>query len=187
MSRFALLVLPVLLAACGRTPCPGVQYEGRATDEAYLSMEDAEERAVPDPSPAPSMQFADGMSFAASPPPTLKWTSTLSAARLPRPLRRESPGRAPLWRGLILAEAWAHLPPVTGAIFWLKLSTPGQSCAIELLTTNTEWTPLPQVWSLIAQGTGPTQLTGYSAYLNENRITEGPYVSPAPTTFRVLR
>jgi hypothetical protein len=176
-----------LLAACGKATCPPVQYEGRASDEAYLTMVDAQERAFPDPSPAPAMKFADGTAFAAAPPPSIEWSSSLTAALTPRPLPPSLHAPQPFWRGWLLSEAWAHLPPVTGAIFWLLLDTPGQSCRVEVLTTNTSWTPQPDVWASIAKGTGPTTLNSYSAYLNENRIMQGPYVAPTPSTFTVAR
>src|SRR5438105_860664 len=128
--RWLVGAVAVVGCACG-SKCSDPQYEGKASDEAYLTMQDGEARATADAMKAPQLQLTDGTALPASPVPTFRWTSTLTASALPRP--RVVPER-PWWRGLIYAEASAHLPPVTGSIFWFKIAVPGELCPVELLS-----------------------------------------------------
>jgi hypothetical protein len=183
MMRWLIAVVVPTLFACP-SRCPDPQYEGKASDEAYLTMVDAESRATADAMMAPQLQLTDGMQFPMNPVPTWFWTSTLTAS-VDRPLPQPAPQHRPWYRGLILSEAWAHLPPVTGAIFWFKIAVPGQQCPVELLSTRNEWTPTTDIWTTLSKGTGARTITAQSAYLTENRITEGPYKMPSPVTFTV--
>ena len=181
--RFLLPLLALPLLGCG-SKCPEPQYEGRASDEAYLTMLDAETRATADDMKAPVLALADGAQLPSSPVPTFRWSSTL-ASLSPSPLPRAAPKASPWWRGLLVSEAHAHLPPVTGVIYWFKIAVPGEQCPVELLSTRSEWTPSDAIWTRLRAGTGARSLTAQAAYLNENRITEGPFKTPAAVTFTV--
>ena len=180
--RWLLPSVAFVVAACG-PKCPEPQYEGRASDEAWLTMIDAEARATADDMKAPVLQLTEGMQLPASPVPTFRWTSTLASStpsfgpRTPKP--------SPWWRGLLISEAHAHLPPVTGVIYWFKIAVPGEKCPVELLSTRTEWTPTEEIWTKLRSGRGARSITAQSAYLTENRITEGPFKTPAAVTFTV--
>jgi hypothetical protein len=186
MIRAAPFIAAFGLWLSGCESCPEPQYEGRASDEAWRTLVDAEGRATADAARAPALSFTDGTVFPASPVPTFTWQSSLSASSTPR--ARPAPVPRPAWhrlRGLFISEAWAHLPPVTGPIYWLKFAVPGQKCPVELLSTRLEWTATDAIWAQLGRGSGPRSVTAYSAYLNENRITEGPYRAPAAVTFTV--
>jgi len=181
-----LVPLALLPLACGQK-CPEPQYEGRASDEAYLTMQDAEARATADAAKAPQLTLTEGMQLPGDPPPTFRWSSTLAMSPL-SPRRGEGQGEGrprPWWRGLLISEASAHLPPVTGVVYWLKFAVPGEKCPVELMTTRTEYTPTQEIWTTLKKGAGARSITGQAAYLTENRITEGPYKMPAAVTFTV--
>jgi hypothetical protein len=169
------------LAACGAT-CPEPQYDGKASDEAYKTLVDGEARATVDDAKAATLQLTDGMSFPAATVPTFYWTSSLTASAAPPPVK---PAPAPWYRDLFISSAWAHLPPVTGAIFWLKITVPGQQCPVELLSTRTQWTPTAEVWATLSKGTGARKIDSRSAYLIENRISEGEFKPSSAVTFTV--
>lgn len=176
-------VSSLLFVACGPT-CPEPQYEGRASDEAWRTMIDGEQRATADAMKAAALQLTDGTQLPASPIPTFRWTTTLASAPAPVPMpapRRERPW----WKGLLISEAHAHLPPVTGVIHWFKFVVPGEKCPVEVLSTRTEYTPTEEIWTKLRSGNGARSVTAQSAYLTENRITEGPFKTPSPLTFTV--
>lgn len=179
-----LIPLAVLPLACGGK-CPEPQYEGKASDEAHLTMVDAESRATADAMKAPVLTTTDGAQLPGDPAPTFRWSSSI-ASLSPRGGEGRGEGRpAPWWRGLLISEAAAHLPPITGVVYWLKFSVPGEKCPVELVTTGTEWTPAAAVWATLKKGSGARSITGQAAYLTENRITEGPFKMPAAVTFTV--
>ncbi|MBL8953644.1 MAG: hypothetical protein JNK82_22910 [Myxococcaceae bacterium] len=181
--RWLVAIVAVSAAACsGGTKCPEPQYEGVASDEAYLSLIDGEARATADAMKGPVFTLTDGMELSADPPPTFRWSSTLALSKPGAPGPRKP---SPWWRGLFISEAYAHLPPVTGVTYWLKFAVPGEKCPIELMTTRTEYTPNADLWAKLKGGTGARSITGIAAYLTENRITEGPFKMPAPVTFTV--
>ena len=181
MLKRIIAIAAVACCACG-PKCPEPQYEGRASDEAYLTMVDAEARATADGMKAPSLQITDGMQFSKATIPTFTWTSTLASASPPPPPARKA---SPWWRGLLVSEAYAHLPPVTGVIYWFKIAVPSEKCPVELLSTRTEWTPTQEIWTKLSSGSGARTVAAQSAYLTENRITEGPFKTPAAVTFTV--
>src|SRR5688572_17224604 len=174
----------MLLAACPGK-CPEPQYEGKASDEAWFSLIDGEASATADAMKAPVLDVADGAQLPSMPINTFRWTSTLMVSAPKAPVyapTRPLPERQ-WWRELLIGEAWAHLPPVTGVIYWFKFTVPGEQCPVELVSTRTEWTPTPEIWTKLTSGSGPRTVNAQSAYLTENRITEGPFKLPAPSSF----
>lgn len=184
MTR-SILALSVLcgLGACSNK-CPEPVYEGKASDEAYLSVLDAESRAQVDPSKAAVFSAPTvGQHFASAEPPTLRWSSALMARRAPPPLQQPTQPRPGAFDWLY-ASAWAHLAPVNGAIYWLRFSLNGEQCpALAVLTTRTEYTATIAAWAPLAGHS--VSLTGLSAYLVENRITEGPFTPAESVSFTV--
>lgn len=200
----ALCALGAVLAAPGVTACSTSDepscgdpaYDGSASDEAWLTMIDGEAIVKLGDARAPVIESpAEGATLSLSGPPIeLRWTSSLSAALSPRrsprtPAERVEAGTLTrLTRaasGLFVSTAFAHLPPVTGDIYDLKLSIPGRTCPIEILTTELDYPLSASQWAALgASGAGTITLEITSAFLRENRITEGPY-RPAPRTFQV--
>lgn len=179
-------VLALGVSACsGGTPCPEPFYDGKGTDEAWRTMKDGEARATTNDAKAVTMFFpAAGEKISNATAPTFKWTTPLSASNLrlaPRPasmLSRVSE--------LLYSTAWAHLPPVTGPVHLLRMTVPGRACPIELLTTRVEWIPGGEAWTQLKDTAGKAiTLDVFSAYMQETRITEGPFHLTTPLTFSV--
>lgn len=175
-----------VLTACPGPTCPEPFYDGKASDEAWRTLADGEARAKQDDAKAVKL-FAptEGASFSGASAPTFNWTTPLTAA-----------ARSPAQRPAILSQlgallygtAWAHLPPVTGPAHLLRISVPGRTCAIEVVTTKNEWIPNTGAWTQL-QGTAGQSLSldVYSAYLQENRISEGPFHFTKPLKFAVSK
>lgn len=186
----------LLTSACGKdaTECGEPLYGGNATDEAWMTMVDAQkravsaERAVALASPAPGERYA-----ADAPPPRWTWTSPLRAS-LVRPasdsrlaLAHPRVKRSPLaWLGeLLLPTAEAHLPPYTGDIYWVRVTVPGRACPVEVLTSELEWQLDAATWSTLGEARDQDlSIEVTSAYLVNNQLTEGPFRPESPRVFR---
>jgi hypothetical protein len=103
MMRLLTSTLALLACGCGNK-CPEPQYEGKASDEAYLTMVDAEQRATADGMKAAQLQLADGAVLPSDTLPTFTWTSTLASAS-PRFLGPPPRHEQPWWRGLLISES----------------------------------------------------------------------------------
>jgi hypothetical protein len=89
---------------------------------------------------------------------------------------------------LLYSSAWAHLPPVTGPIHWLRLTSSTQACPLEVLTTRSEWTPNEAAWATLKTfTTGTVKLDAFSAYLQDNRISEGEYHFSKPLSLTITK
>ena len=191
MKRFAVLVFA--LAGCG-SPCPQPFFDGDGNDEAWRTMLDGEARARADDSKAIQVFFpADGAVISASgAPPKFYWTTPLSASRDPAAPRGILANRSPSWLsragGWVYSSAWAHRPPVTGPVHFLRIAVPNRACPLEVLTTRNEWTPNEAAWALLKTFTTRTlTFDSFSAYLQENRITEGPFHFSKPLNLTVAK
>lgn len=181
----ALVAAALLLAACspGAT-CPEPYYDGKGSDEAWRALQDGESRAKTDDAKAVAFSVpAVGMKLPTDVAPKFVWTSALMAgAPLPPPTR----GMLAVVSDLVYSSAWAHLPPVTGPAHWFRITVPNKTCGIELMTTRSEWTPSAEAWAALKDTKGATlSMDVFSAYLQDNRISEGPYHLTKPVTFSV--
>lgn len=187
--RIAVVCGAALLAAgCGEAECGEPRYEGGTQDEAFRAMVDAEssiakgdERAVTVVSPADGQTFAVGTM-----PPTFTWSSPIRSAEV---RTRVSPPRRNLWdriRGWVISDAYAHGEPYTGDLYDLSVSIPGESCPVRVLTGNVSWTPSVEVWERIVAAPGERVVSIVSAYMRDNRVTEGPYAPAVETRFEVV-
>ncbi|WP_342377104.1 hypothetical protein NVS55_37615 [Myxococcus stipitatus] len=185
-----------LTAACGDDPseptCGEPLYGGDATDEAWRALVDAEARATPNADVARLTTPESGASYDASAaPPRWAWSSTLaSASPSPAPSSAFDTARSMLARvgEWILPTAHAHLPPFTGDIYWVRVSIPGRTCPVEMLTSNLDWQLDAATWDTLKASAGQElSVQVISAYLLQNRITEGPYRLPQPVTVRVQK
>jgi hypothetical protein len=186
----------LLTTACGKdeAECGEPLYGGNATDEAWMTMVDAQkkavsaERAVSLSAPTPGETYA-----ADAPPPRWTWSSPLRAS-LERPMsdRRLALAHprvkrsALAWLGeLILPTAEAHLPPYTGDIYWVRVTVPGRACPVEVLTSELEWQLDAATWSTLGEARNQDlSIEVTSAYLVNNQLTEGPYRPESPRVFR---
>jgi hypothetical protein len=178
----------MLLSACssgGTTTCPEPFYDGKGSDEAWRTMQDGEARATKDDAKAVTMAYPlEGDTIPRDAAPRFRWSSPLIASGIPLPAR--TPSMLSRLSQLVYSSAWAHLPPVTGPIHLLRISVPMRACPIEVLTTRVEWTPSDAAWTQLKDtGAKPLTLDVFSAYLQENRISEGPFHLTKTLTFSV--
>ena len=185
MRFLAALLMVAALTGCGGGSCPEPFYDGKASDEAWRTMLDAEARATKDDSKAVTLFLpTEGQQLPKANSPTFTWSTPLTASR--RPLPSQGPSMLSRLSQLVYASAWAHLPPVTGPIHLLRITVPRRTCPIELVTTRVEWIPNSTAWAQLKDTGGQTlSLDVFSAYLAENRISEGPFHLTQPLTFRV--
>lgn len=188
---FSLGLLSCLSAGCGDDDgaCGEPAYEGEATDEAWRTMVDgyadatagADAPAITTPADDADVP-ADGEGL------DVAWDSTISLApSIPRAPRRAAPAPGLLDRAGALFEgtAWAHEPPITGDVYFVRITVPGAACPVEVLTTNLSCSIDGAGWDEIRAATGPVTIDVTSAYLTENRITEGPFRASTPTTVTI--
>lgn len=185
----ALLLASVLLAACATTECPEPRYDGKASDEAWRSVLDAEKRARFDAAKSPHFTTPTaGATIPASPEPVLRWNSAI--AQVSRPSGAKLAHRARSWpqqlSDLLVAPAYAHLPPVTGVVHLLRIAVPGKACPMEILTTDLEAKLSLTDAQSLAIGK-PVSLTAFGVYLEENRVTDGPFSLEKPLEFSVAK
>ncbi len=173
------------LAGCGGNKCPEPFFDGKGSDEAWRTMQDAEARAKGDDAKAVTLFFpVDAQKISTAMTPKFHWSTPLTASAAPRPDRTRSTFSR--LSAQLYGSAWAHLPPVTGPVHLLRITAPGRSCPIEVLTTLREWTPSTAAWSQLQETMGQTlTFDVFSAYLQENRISEGPFHFMTPKTFSV--
>lgn len=201
MRRITSLILPVTFLlpswgalGCGDDddePCAEPTYAGDASDEAWRTMVDGEDAVTVGDEHAPTITSpAEGATVSAGDVSLLvSWDSPI--ARGPAPRRSAvRVAAAPAWldglSALVEGTAWAHLPPVTGDVYWVRITVPGQACAIEAVTTELSWQVDGAAWESLQGAAGETaSIDVMSAYLTENRITEGPYRPAAPRTVTI--
>jgi hypothetical protein len=188
----------LLTSACYNYPetpkCGEPLYGGSATDEAWMTMVDAQERPMDSSRAVTLLSPAEGESFAThTAPPRFSWTSPLRAS-----LERDTPSRPAqahsrpsrgllAWLGeLLVPTAEAHLPPYNGDIYLVQVTVPGRECPLEMLTSELSWQLDDASWKTLGEVAGQDlsiQVT--SAYLQHNRLKEGPYRMETPRTFRL--
>jgi hypothetical protein len=198
LASFCGAALLLLGSACGKEEeqkCGEPLYGGSATDEAWMTMVDAQKKAADSSKAVTVTAPSEGEVFSLStPPPRISWTSPLRAS-----LERNSPGRLALasprpsrgplaWLGeLLVPTAEAHLPPYTGDIYLVQVTVPGRECPVQVLTSELSWLVDQDSWNLMTDAKDqPLSIQITSAYLQDNRLKEGPFQMATPRTFRRL-
>jgi len=214
-KHIALSALPLLLAAqtlggCDdhhddaafTDRCGEPQYAGGTTDEAWKAIVDAYDQAavgsasaVTITQPAPNAVIAS-----AGAAPTFVWTSPLAAGpSQPRAIASAAThhenASETSWLddalaavgGFFVGAARAHLPPITGDVYYVELEVAGRECPVaRALTTDETWVPDAAVWAELKTAEGvPIEIVVTSVYLTENRITEGPFRPATSVVFEV--
>jgi hypothetical protein len=178
--RTVLAACALFLAACD--VCVEPAYEGKATDEAYLSLVDVEKTATADDSKA-GLVFAPTGSVTLATAPTFEWTSGLTAHAAPK---RLSPARPSLINELVFGTAHAHGTPMAGPGHLVRLKVQGSACPLQHFTSLTAWTPTGAEWQKLAEHKGKTlTIDVLSAYFTSNRVTEGPFKPSTPATVQL--
>ncbi|HEX8823980.1 MAG TPA: hypothetical protein VF794_28940 [Archangium sp.] len=196
LSFACVAVLSLAASACdsNSSECGEPVYVGRATDEAWRALVDAKQRPADSSLAVTLVSPSEGQLYATeAAPPRWEWTSPLRAS-LDRPrsgaLALAPPPRSSrsftAWLGeLLLPTAHAHGTPFTGDIYWVEVSTPGSKCPVaQVLTPDLSWQLDANTWAELGKNGNAFSLQVTSAYLQENRVTEGPYTLPTPRTFR---
>ncbi len=177
--------------------CAEPDYGGAATDEAWKTMVDAYDAAEVGSPEAVTIPAPTGAFDAAAPSFVLSWTSPLAAGPVrPRAIAlaaRTAPESS--WfddaldalGGFFVGSARAHLPPITGDVYYVELTVAGLTCPVARgLTTNEQWELPSDDWAAMKSHIGvPITVTITSAYLTENRVTEGPYRPAAATVIEL--
>lgn len=196
MTKRLAVCLAALLggAACSneegeRVDPESVVYEGSATDEAWVVIEEAPR--IVDEVAAPSLTAPTSNVASDGDAPTFEWTGgAVVAIRTPE---KQIPSDSS--RGLSMSEvarwvfnpisvARAHLEPYTGAIYRLAL-TPHAGPSVHVLTSRTSYTPSSEVWNNLRTHTGVLSIDLAAAYMETGRIEEGPYVHSSPITIEI--
>jgi hypothetical protein len=172
---------------CGANPCDlEPAYGGDATDEVWHVLDDAKDDAKEGDDAADIERPTAGQAFQASDgPPTFSWTSALKLALAPAhppQLRRARSGVDALVDSLanaLVPRAFAHEPPITCDAYLVDVTVPGQQCPVQAVTTELEATLDDAAWEIVgaAKGQDGFSIVVTSAYLESNRITEGPFKS----------
>lgn len=192
------MLTTLLLVAAGcdsATECGEPLYAGQATDEVWRALVDARKRPPNASQAATLLSPTQGHVYAANaPPPRWEWTSPLQSTLAPRSpgtlASTATPRRERSWSArlgeLLLPTAHAHLPPVTGDMYWLEVSAAGRTCpVVQVLTSELAWQVDAASWEALGQVAGQElKLQVTSAYLLQNQVTEGPYSLATPLTFR---
>jgi len=181
--------------------CGEPQYAGGATDEAWKAILDAYDDAAVGSASAVTITapLAAAKIPASGAAPTFAWTSPLAAGPVaPRALALVPPpshGFTTSWvtdaldaiGGFFVGSARAHLPPITGDVYYVELKVAGRDCPVaRALTTGESWVPDDAVWAALKTIVGvPIEVVITSVYLSENRVTEGPYRPTTGVTFEV--
>ena len=154
----SLLLMSLLVACGGPAPkCPEVAYGGIATDEVYEVLKDAESSVLADDKHAPVVsEPSEGVAFSEA-ALTVKWP--------------KSPAR--------------HLPPVTGEMSWLRITPASKRCRIEVVTSEREAALSDEALAVLKADKGTATVEVVLAYVQDNRIIEGPYRVTTARTFSV--
>ncbi len=176
----------MLLSACGADPCDDPLYDGGTQDEAFRAVVDAEKHLEVGSPRAPTVTSPTAdQAFTA--PAAFTWTSPLRVEGFrtrPSPPRRGWFDRA---LSLVISEAQAHGEPYTGDLYDVTVRSEGGKCLARVITGNLAFTPPDELWARFAAEGAPLELSIASAYLRDDRVTEGPFAPAAPVRFTVER
>jgi hypothetical protein len=178
--------MALLVWGCGQDEhgVEGVLFEGSATDETWHSLEDA--NLTESEADTPHLLTPTSISRT-DPPPRFTWDGGALAQRpalKDRGRPRQGTHGFELER-LFTSVAKAHLPPVSGPVYRLHISSPGAT-DIWVVTTVQEHTPPVRLWNSIRESEGPVTIDLVGALFNLGIIEDGPYVSPTPVVLDIL-
>lgn len=191
LASFALTSL--IAAGCTPDDCNSIEpaYAGEATDETWRVMLDARADAE-ETSDVEVTEPEDGAEFnVGGDVPVIAWDSSLEVAMLPTspslpsfPAHRRRHDLFDRVSEAVFPVAHAHQPPITSDLYFVEIDVPDRKCAVAALTTLQSLILADGDWEEVTKGTGEHTLRILSAFVTENRITEGPYAAK-PLTFSV--
>jgi hypothetical protein len=195
LSTACVAALALATSACepDTTDCGEPLYAGKSTDEAWRALVDVKQRPLDASRAVNLLSPSEGEVYpAGATPPTWEWSSPLRAS-LQRPgpgalaSRTAPPSRSfTAWLGdLLVPTAHAHLPPYTGDLYWVEISAGGECPVAQVVTSELSWQLDATTWAELGKHAGKDlTVQVMSAYLVQNRVTEGPYRLAEPRTFR---
>ena len=202
LSSVALTSIALLAAACtgskkSETTDPRcadtvVVYEGAATDETCKTILEAEDAGLVTTGGtfAPTITLGSGALASASTSFHITWNSPIDLdgdAFLYVPAKRHAPKKVELAGEMLkllspVSVAFAHEPPVTGAVHMLRIKGIGGSDTQLLFTTKLQTMITGSNLAAILATATPMQLELTDTYLTENRIAtpaqDGPFRAP---------
>ena len=193
-ARFSVVVVVVVAAAAAcEQDCDRVEpaYADQASDEVWRVMIDARAAATPGDDAAVLTAPLEGLTQ--SDPVSFEWDAPLQTALVlpsssPSPLsftaRRPQRSFLGALSQAVFPAAHAHEPPVTSDVHLLEIDVPGRTCPVAGLTTAQSFVFDDGSWEELTREPGERTLRILSAFVTENRITEGPFTS-TPVTLRV--
>lgn len=196
LSTACVAALALATSACDpdTTDCGEPLYAGKSTDEAWRALVDVKQRPLDASRAVNLLSPSEGEVYpAGATPPTWEWSSPLRAS-LQRPgqgaLAVQAAPRSSrsftAWLGdLLVPTAHAHLPPYTGDLYWVEISAGGACPVAQVVTSELSWQMDATTWAELGKHAGKDlTVQVMSAYLVQNRVTEGPYRLAEPRTFR---
>jgi hypothetical protein len=188
-----------------------VVLEGTVTDETFVALQSALDQGPPvtDVAQGGSLDApADGAELPRTPAALFSWHFGATAARPAAPAgarlaASEPPSPSP-WalspvperpagfaafaaplRELLgpMRSAHAHGTPYTGTATYLRFSIDSNPKLVEVFTSNTSYTPAPELWSKLTGAGKPITLSLVSAIFEENRVAQdgGPFAGSTVT------
>jgi hypothetical protein len=196
LSTACMAALALATSACdmGTTDCGEPLYAGKPTDEAWRALVDVKQRPLDSSRAVNLVSPSAGEVYpAGATPPTWEWASPLRTSlqrpgqgalalqAAPRPSRSFT-----AWLGeLLVPTAHAHLPPYTGDLYWVEISAGGECPVAQVVTSELSWQLDATTWAELGKHAGKDlTVQVMSAYLMQNRVTEGPFRLAEPRTFR---
>ena len=183
LTAFAVVLVALIVSAGGgcSEDCSTIEpaYAGDANDEVWRVLIGARDDASSGGDAATiTAPAADAV---VDDVPTVTWDSPLKVGVLlphrAQGRRRAQPALFERFSALFIPAAHAHLAPITSDVYFVEVDVPGRTCPVSLLTTNTEA-------AFIAEGGGERTIRLMSAFVTQNRITEGPFLA-SPIAFSI--
>ena len=167
-------------SACGGNPSLARrepdEYVGCATDEAWALFDDVP--AIIDDAQAPRLVSAVSGAMLASTPVDLTWQATPTSTGAPM---GDIASSCPQWS---LGYTTLHLPPVSGTLYDLQLSSGGE-VKHRVLTSLQKWTASADTWRRLAGGTLEVRLARIVVLDNDRK--EGPYTAALAPSVTIAR
>ena len=201
MTRHSVLVIFAVVAACAggcAEDCDAIEpaYAGEASDEVWRVLVGARADAASGGDEATITAPVDEAVLARDENLTVTWESPLKVGalapieqRLLKARRRAPKALFERVSEFFIPVAHAHLAPITSDVYFVEVDVPGRTCPVAVLTTELSATFSDADQALIAEGSdaegsGQRTVRVMSAFVTQNRITEGPFLA-APVSFRL--
>lgn len=196
MARvFVLVVFAVVVAALGgcAEDCDAIEpaYAGDASDEVWRVFVGARNDAATGDDAATITAPENDAVIGKGDNLNVSWDSPLKVGaltpieqRLLKARRRAPKALFERVSEFFIPVAHAHLAPITSDVYFVEVDVPGRTCPVSVLTTELSATFRDDDQALIAEGSGERTVRVMSAFVTQNRITEGPFLA-SPVGFTV--